>query len=234
MAATVGTEVGELLAEAHRVHGVELKTDACVTGLLEDGGRACGVRLDDGAEIAGDTILVAIGAAPAVAWLRGSTLDLSDGVGCDAFCAAAPGIYAAGDVACWHHPSFGRRVRSEHRMNATEQGTAAAQNLLAELDATRFGTRRQFAPVPYFWSDQYRIKLQAYGDLAAHDQVALHLLDKSDPAAPRAVALYRHGDCADGALAVGLPPRQARGLRALVAEPQPWHQALDQLTVTVG
>lgn len=234
MERAVGTEAGALLAEAHRTHGVGLRLGEFVDGLLDDDGQARGVRLTDGAEITGDAVLIAIGCTPAVEWLRDGPLDLADGIGCDAYCSAAPGIYAAGDVARWYHSVLGRPVRIEHRMNATEQGMAAARNLLAELDSERFGDRREFTPVPYFWSDQYRFKIQAYGDLAAADQVRLRVLDKTDPGVPKAAALYRRGDSAFGALSIGIPPKQARALRAAVATPQPWERALGVLDELAG
>ncbi|MET7898421.1 hypothetical protein [Streptomyces mirabilis] len=76
---------------------------------------------------------------------------------CDAPCRAAPGIYAAGDVASWHNPHFGTRMRLEHRINATQQAMVAVCNLL--------GDAKPFAPVPYFWTDQYDTRIQAYGVL---------------------------------------------------------------------
>ena len=101
-------------------------------------------------------MLVAIGAVPATDWLATSGLAIGDGVECDEFCRAAPGIYAAGDVASWVNPRYQRRMRVEHRMNATEQGAAAAVNLLK-------GNVQPFAPLPYFWSDQYNVKIQVHG-----------------------------------------------------------------------
>lgn len=241
MERAIGPEAGALLAEAHRARGVRLRLGESVAGLLDEDGRARGVRLAGGEEVRGDAVLLAIGCTPAVDWLAGSGLDLADGVGCDEFCAAAPGIYAAGDVARWPHPVLGRPLRVEHRMNATEQGMAAAGNLLAELDPARFGERTPFAPVPYFWSDQYGFKLQAFGDLAEPDQVELRVPDADAPsaaapdaAAPTAAALYRRGEVAVGALTIGLPPKRSRALRAAVAEPQPWGKAVDALDAALA
>ncbi|MGZ0231358.1 NAD(P)/FAD-dependent oxidoreductase [Streptomyces sp. CPS1] len=235
MQRVLGAEVGGLLAEAHRAHGVSLHTGRAVTGITERSGRVSGVVLADGTVVEADDVLVAIGSAPAVDWLRGpgadaAGLDLSDGLGCDEFCAAAPGLYGAGDVARWYHPVLRRHLRIEHRMNASEQGLAAARNLLAELDPERFGERRPFTPVPYFWSDQYSLKLQAYGVLAGAERVQVLRLDK-DPL--RLAALYGTSDHATGALAIGLPPRQARALRALVATPSPWPEATARLAAAV-
>ncbi|MEU3708883.1 NAD(P)/FAD-dependent oxidoreductase [Streptomyces catenulae] len=229
MARAVGPEVGMLLAEEHRTRGVHLLTGDVadfLTGPVP--GTTGGVRLTDGTEVPADTVLLAIGSDPAVDWLRGEpALDTTDGLRCDAYCAAAPGIYAAGDVARWDHPLHGVPLRFEHRMNATEQGMAAARNLLAELAAeTAPGPdtpeRRPFAPVPYFWSDQYGIKLQAYGLTADADRTETTVLDR---AARSAVALYGRDGAATGVLAAGLPPRQVRALRAVVATPQPWEEA---------
>ncbi|MGW7491178.1 NAD(P)/FAD-dependent oxidoreductase [Streptomyces sp. NPDC054786] len=243
MAAAVGTEVGELLAEEHRARGVRLLTGA-VAGFETapagpagaDGPQVTAVRLADGSRLPADLVLLAIGSRPAVGWLDDPALDTTDGLRCDAYCAAAPGIYAAGDVARWDHPVHGRPLRFEHRMNATEQGMAAARNLLAELaaDATAAGAadaapaqeRRPFAPVPYFWSDQYGVKIQAYGLTTGADRVETTVLDRAER---RALALYGLDGSVIGVLAAGLPPRQVRALRAVVATPLPWKEARERI-----
>ncbi|AZS75322.1 FAD-dependent oxidoreductase [Streptomyces lydicus] len=183
-----------------------------------------------------DLVLLAIGSRPAVEWLADPALDTTDGLRCDEYCAAAPGIYAAGDVARWDHPVHGRPLRFEHRMNATEQGMAAARNLLAELSTTdpAVGTaqdapapeRRPFAPVPYFWSDQYDLKLQAYGLTAGADRVEATVLDRAER---RVLALYGRDGHAVGVLAAGLPPRRIRALRAVIATPLPWEEARERI-----
>ncbi|GAB7029796.1 FAD-dependent oxidoreductase [Streptomyces sp. NPDC021749] len=176
-----------------------------------------------------DTVLLAIGSTPAVGWLGDDpALDTTDGLRCDAYCAAAPGIYAAGDVARWEHPVHGRPLRIEHRMNATEQGMAAARNLLAELAAEGADgqERRPFAPVPYFWSDQYDLKIQAYGPTAGADRIETPVLDRPGR---RVLAVYGREGRAVGVLAAGLPPRQIRALRAVVATPLPWDEALTRV-----
>ncbi|MEU8781429.1 FAD-dependent oxidoreductase [Streptomyces sp. NPDC048637] len=257
MAAAVGTEVGELLAEEHRARGVRLRTGAVdgfetmpdPTGTGDP--HVTAVRLANGgppgsgdvvaggggsSRLPADLVLLAIGSRPAVEWLADPALDTTDGLRCDAYCAAAPGIYAAGDVARWDHPVHGRPLRFEHRMNATEQGMAAARNLLAELAATDPATtageaapapaRRPFAPVPYFWSDQYDLKLQAYGLTAGADRVEATVLDRAER---RVLALYGRDGHAVGVLAAGLPPRLLRALRAVVATPLPWAEARERI-----
>ncbi|MFF8449020.1 NAD(P)/FAD-dependent oxidoreductase [Streptomyces leeuwenhoekii] len=231
MERVLGREVGALLAEVHRDRGVALYPGRTVTAIAVDGGRARGVELADGTFVEADDVLVAIGSEPAVDWLRGPAApDLSDGLGCDRYCAAAPGLYGAGDVARWYHPGLGRHIRIEHRMNAGEQGLAAARNLLAELDGERFGERRPFEPVPYFWSDQYDLKLHAYGVLAGAVRTEVLRLGK-DPL--RLAALYGGPDRVTGVLGIGLTPRQARSLRPLAAEPGTWEEAVARLGETV-
>ncbi|MFJ5673865.1 NAD(P)/FAD-dependent oxidoreductase [Streptomyces sp. NPDC093097] len=247
MAAAVGAGIGELLAAEHRARGVRLLTgEVAEFETAADpapGAPAAvgGVHLADGSRLPADLVLLAIGSEPAVGWLADPALDTADGLGCDTYCAAAPGIYAAGDVARWEHPLHGRPLRIEHRMNATEQAMAAARNLVAELSAERDGAadgagterpeRRPFAPVPYFWSDQFGLKLQAYGLTSGADRVETTVLDRE---ARRAVALYGRAGRAVGVLAVALPPRQIRALRAVVATPVPWEEAADRVRAAVS
>ena len=93
-------------------------------------GAATGVELTGGSVIDADDVLVAIGSTPNTAWLEGSGLTVRDGLVCDRFSAAAPGVYGVGDVARWHNPLFATEMRIEHRTNAAEQGLAVARNLL--------------------------------------------------------------------------------------------------------
>jgi NADPH-dependent 2,4-dienoyl-CoA reductase/sulfur reductase-like enzyme len=212
LAHAVGTEVGQVLSQAHRDRGVDLRCGVTVTEVTEDG-----VRLADGEVIDADEVLVAVGSLPNTEWLEGSGLSVSDGVVCDEYCEAARNVYAAGDVARWYNPLFGTSMRIEHRTNAAEQGMAAARNLLGS------GTRKPFAPVPYFWSDQYDMKVQAYGFLRGHGEVAV--VD-GDLAERRFVAVYRTGDRVSGALAVGMPPKAIRVWRQAIAAGAAWSAAV--------
>jgi NADPH-dependent 2,4-dienoyl-CoA reductase/sulfur reductase-like enzyme len=113
------------------------------------------VLLADGERLSADVVLLAVGAAPDTGWLAGTDVPVGDGIVCDEQCRAAPGVWAAGDVASWHHSSYGVRVRVEHRMNATEQGRAVARSVL--------GDPRPFVPVPFVWTDQYDVRVQVAG-----------------------------------------------------------------------
>ncbi|BAL88258.1 putative ferredoxin reductase [Actinoplanes missouriensis 431] len=226
LAHAVGEPVGRMLSAVHREHGVDLRTGVTVTAIVDAGARLPdgtaiadggalhpdgtatahgGALLADGTVVAADEVLVAVGSVPNTDWLDGSGLTVGDGVVCDEFCAAAPGVYAAGDVARWHNPLFGVDMRIEHRTNAAEQGMAAARNLL--------GAGRPFAPVPYFWSDQYDLKIHAYGYLRGHD--AVEIVDGSLDERRFLAAYHRDGRLV-GALAVGMPPKAIR----------PWRQAI--------
>ncbi|WP_338784230.1 FAD/NAD(P)-binding oxidoreductase [Streptomyces sp. DG1A-41] len=216
-----GGEIGAMLARVHRSRGVALRTGQSVTGLVGDRGKVTGVRLATGVTVQADTVVVAIGSTPNTEWLAGSGLTIDRGIRCDAYSAAAPSVYAAGDVAHWHHSVLGGQVRTEHRVNATEQGAVAAHNLLYELRGAA-EQRSEYAPVPYFWSDQYALKLQAYGTVHGADRVELRYAEFDDPARPRAVAFYIRQGLVKGVLGTGIPPRVLRDVRGLVALPQPW------------
>lgn len=135
-------------------------------------------------------------------WLAGSGLPLGDGVQCDAHCRVAPQIYAAGDVASWYNNHFHTRMRVEHRVNATEQAMAVAGNLLGDNSA--------YAPVPYFWSDQYDARIQAYGIFPPEAEMTVL---QGDLASRRFVASYSHHGTVVGVLGWN-SPRELRALRA--------------------
>jgi NADPH-dependent 2,4-dienoyl-CoA reductase/sulfur reductase-like enzyme len=192
----VGPLVGAAVAELHRSAGVVVRTGIGVAEITGEDGHVTGVRLDDGSALQADCVLVAIGAVPETEWLDGSGLSLGDGVDCDEFLKAADRVYAAGDVASWVSPRYQRRVRVEHRMNATEMGTCAARNLLGQAEP--------FDPVPYFWSDQYRVKLQVHGDLTASDSVTIEEGAVGDG---KFVALYHRDGVPTAVLGWSAPAR---------------------------
>ncbi|MFC0435156.1 NAD(P)/FAD-dependent oxidoreductase [Kutzneria buriramensis] len=201
-----GPWLGGLVAKLHADHGVRMRLGVGVTGLRGDG-RVSGVELADGVVLPADVVLVAIGSVPNTDWLAGSGLSLTDGVDCDSLCRAAPNVVAAGDVASWTHPVHGRRIRVEHRMNATEQGMAAARTLL--------GKGEPYAPIPYFWTDQYDVKIQAYG-LFPED--AVPEVVAGDVGAGKFAVLYRHDGRVTGVVGWNLP-RDTRQLRSRIGEP---------------
>jgi NADPH-dependent 2,4-dienoyl-CoA reductase/sulfur reductase-like enzyme len=214
-----GHRIGELVGQLHADHGVSVRCGTGVRRFLSadarsasptSAGRVIGVELTDGSTLDADLVVVAVGASPAVSWLADSGLPLGKGIECDTHCQAIPGVYAAGDIASWHNNHFDIRMRLEHRMNATEQAMAVAGNLL--------GADRPFAPVPYFWTDQYDARIQAYGIFPADADITV--LD-GQPASRKFVAGYgRHGQMV-GVLGWN-SPRELRKLRQLVVDRTPW------------
>jgi NADPH-dependent 2,4-dienoyl-CoA reductase/sulfur reductase-like enzyme len=162
----VGPVVGEYAASFQRDRGVNLVMRRHVTGMQQTQGRVTGVQLADGRTIPADVVVVAIGSVPNTEWLATSGLDIGDGVLVDEFCKAAPGIYAAGDVANFPHALHGGRVRIELRTNAAQMAMAAAGNLLD-------GDTRPFTQVPFGWSDQYDAKIQTFGWCASDADVEI-------------------------------------------------------------
>ena len=159
----LGDEMGEVCAEVHRDHGVDLRTAVGVERISGDG-RVERVTLSDGSMIDADVVVVGIGVIPNTEWLDGSGLEVDDGVMCDASCLAADRVTAAGDVARWPNELFGETMRVEHWDNAAQQGAHAARRL---LDAAV----GPFTPVPWFWSDQYDRKIQLAGRVRGDDEV---------------------------------------------------------------
>ncbi|MGW0688462.1 NAD(P)/FAD-dependent oxidoreductase [Streptomyces sp. NPDC002754] len=153
-----GPRAAQALAELHRRGGVRLVNGTAIDGLVEEAGRVAGVRLPTGEAVPADLVVAAVGCTPATQWLSGSGLDLEDGVVCDAHCRAAPGVYAAGDMARWYHQGIGTRLRLENRTNATAQAAVVAGNILGDTTA--------YTPVPYFWTDQFDAKIQVFGSPA--------------------------------------------------------------------
>jgi 3-phenylpropionate/trans-cinnamate dioxygenase ferredoxin reductase subunit len=202
----VGPTVGAAVAELHRDHGVDLRLGVGVTA-VEGGDRVERVRLSDGSVVAADVVVVGIGVTPNTGWLEGSGLQLDDGVVTDATCLVAPGIVACGDVARWDSPRYGP-VRIEHWDNAVDMGRAAGRRLLAELDPDR--TPEAYDPVPWFWSDQYDVRIQVAGRPAGDMVIADGAIEDG-----RFVALYGHDGRVLGALGWNWPARTVRYRMAL-------------------
>jgi 3-phenylpropionate/trans-cinnamate dioxygenase ferredoxin reductase component len=151
----VGPEVARLLAARYRAHGVDLRLGSRLTGFHAGGtGVLRGVELADGTVIECDAAVVALGATPTWPWIPG--LSGSDGVATDASGRTSlPGVYACGDVATAWRPSLRSRLRIEHWTNAAGQGAAVAGTIL--------GQDTRYDDVPYFWSDQFGLRLQYVG-----------------------------------------------------------------------
>ena len=224
MVNVLGVEIARMLAAVHEENGVELRCGTGVSRVTADGdGRVTGVELDDGSRVEATTVLVAVGARPAVDWLAGSGVPLGErerdgvlGVLCDARGQATDTVWAAGDVAAWKDPAGGRYHRAEHRLSATEQGRAVGAALL--------GAEPTPPGLPYFWSDQYHLKLQSYG--ATGRDMAFAVVEGA-PAEGRFVAVYGYPGTdgrphqVEGVIAAGMA-RALRGWRQAVLDHAPW------------
>jgi len=210
-------EIGALMAQVHRDHGVDLRLGTGVES-LEGTSRVESLKLSDGTTLAADVVVIGIGVAPETGWLETSGLALGDGVICDQTCATAvPGVVAAGDVARWTHPVFGQSLRVEHWTNAVEQGVAAAKRLLAGASSGE-----PFASVPLFWSDQYDCRLQ-YAGIGGFDgerRVVHGSLEER-----RFVCLYEKDGRLHGALALN-QARRMIAYRRMIGERASFTDAL--------
>ncbi|HEX4903550.1 MAG TPA: FAD-dependent oxidoreductase [Acidimicrobiales bacterium] len=212
--APLGTRAGEIVRAFHEANGVHLRLGTGVAG-FDGGDRVRMVRLSDGTTVATDVVVVGIGVVPATGWLDGSGLTLDDGVVCDEACLARGGedrVVAVGDVARWDHPRYGSS-RIEHWTNAGEQAAHAARALVRGGEAAG-----PFAPVPYFWSDQFGTKLQFVGSCGADDEFAIVEGSVDDG---RWVAAYGRDGVTVAALCVGWPARLA-AWQQLVADAAPF------------
>jgi NADPH-dependent 2,4-dienoyl-CoA reductase/sulfur reductase-like enzyme len=217
----LGAEMGEIVARVHARNGVDVRCGVQVAAIEGARGRVTGVRLGSGEVVEADVVVVGIGVSPATEWLDGSGLQIRDGIVCDESLRAAPGVYAAGDCARWVNNLFGvsgEEMRVEHWTNAAEQGSAAARNLLADLLGA---PRTPYAPVPFFWSDQFDSRIQFVGRAHGDDEVRVILGDVDG----KFVAMYGYGDRLRGVLGVGMPKPVMR-MRKLVGERASWDQAV--------
>ena len=227
MLGPLGPELSDWARRLHADAGVEMRFEASVSA-LHGAPRVEAVELADSTRLAADTVVVGVGVRPNVEWLTDSGLSVGDGVICDQYCRAAPGVYAAGDVARWPNGLFGpfaysepqRTMRIEHWTNAVEMGMAAARNLLLE---SRGEPLEAFAPVPYFWSDQHGLSIMASGVTAPRDafQLAHGTLESN-----RFAALYGLRGYLTGVVAVGWP-RMLRRYQAMIRDRVPWEDALE-------
>lgn len=200
----LGTELGMVCASLHADHGVRLVTGMSVRRLL-GAGRVRAVELADGRQVAAEVVVVGIGAIPNVEWLAGSGLELADGVVTDISCATTvPEVVAVGDCAAAYSAHAQAVHRVEHWTNALEQPATAAATLL--------GDRRPHLAAPYFWSDQYGVRIQFAGHRRDGDTVRVI---EGDPLRRSFIAAYERGERLVGVAAMNQPKLFGRWRRQL-------------------
>ena len=169
LARVAGMEISAFYEKAHRDAGVRIVTGQTVqalTGSPEDPFRLGGVVLSDGTTLQADFAVAGVGLIPNTELAEVACLKVENGIWVDEYCRTEdPDVLAIGD--CSNHPStfLGRRVRLESVPNALEQARVAADTINGKM--------LPYAAVPWFWSDQYDLKLQAVGLSEGHDQVVL-------------------------------------------------------------
>lgn len=157
-------ETADWFRSLHEGHGVRIIEGRALVRLTEADGRVAGAVLDDGAEIGCDFAIAGIGIAPDTALAGAAGLALDNGIATDAFGRTSdPAIWAAGD--CASFPHAGGRLRLESVPNAIDMGEAVAANML--------GAGKAYLPKPWFWSDQYDVKLQIAGLGTGADRVVV-------------------------------------------------------------
>lgn len=183
LARVAGEALSRFYEAEHRARGVDLRLGAAVS-CIEGGERVTGVRLADGELVPADMVIVGIGIVPAVSPLLMAGAEGGNGVAVDPFCRTSlPDVYAVGDCALHaNRYAGGERIRLESVQNANDQAGVAARAIAGE-------------PVPYdttpwFWSNQYDLKLQTVGLSTGYDLAVV----RGDPASRAfSVVYFREG-----------------------------------------
>ncbi|WP_328500386.1 FAD-dependent oxidoreductase [Streptomyces sp. NBC_00457] len=197
LAGPLGETMGGVVSALHADHGVRLLCGVGVKGLSGET-RVDAVLLEDGRSIPADIVVVGVGARPCVEWLEGSGVELDNGVKCGADGRTSlAGVVAVGDCANWYDPRLGAHRRVEHWTGARERPDAAVAALLAggELEA---GMPRP----PYFWSDQYGVKIQFAGHAGVSDSVTVEVGAVDDR---NVLAVYRRAGVPVAVLGMNQP-----------------------------
>jgi len=207
LASVLGEQIGELVARLHRDEGVDVRLGVGVAEVRGQG-HVDTVVLTDGTELTADLVVVGIGSRPATEWLEGSGIEVDNGVICDeAGRTSAPNVWALGDVASWRDAT-GHQARVEHWSNVTDQARVVVPALLGQDVPTN-------VVVPYFWSDQYDVKIQCLGEPEANDVV--HLVEDDGR---KFLAYYERDGVLVGVVGGGLPGKVMK-VRAKIAAATP-------------
>ena len=182
MSRVVAPEMSEFYAAEHRAHGVDIRLGQRVLA-FEGSGRVAAVACDGGVRYPADLVIVGIGIVPNVELAAEAGIECDNGIAVDGHCRTSdPRVYAIGDCASHPSPRYGRRIRLESVDNAFEQAKTAAANLC--------GRAVVHDKVPWFWSDQFELKLQIVGLSQGYDRVIL----RGDHARRSFSCCYLRGD----------------------------------------
>lgn len=201
LASVLGEQIGALVTRLHEAEGVAVR---CGVGVASVAGtdKVEKVVLSDGTELDADVVVVGIGSHPVTGWLEGSGIEVDNGVVCDgAGRTSAEHVWAIGDVASWRS-EVGHQVRVEHWSNVAEQARVLVPALLGQEPGS------PAISVPYFWSDQYDVKIQCLGEPAADDVV--HIVEDDGR---KFLAYYERDGVVTAVVGGGMPGKvmKARG-----------------------
>ncbi len=214
LAAVLGEQIGELVARLHRSEGVDVRTGIGVAEVRGDG-HVDTVVLADGTQLDADLVVVGIGSHPATGWLDGSGIAVDNGVVCDAAGrTSAPNVWALGDVASWRD-QMGHQVRVEHWSNVADQARVVVPAMLGREVSSN-------VVVPYFWSDQYDVKIQCLGE--PHSTDVVHLVEDDGR---KFLAYYERDGVLVGVVGGGVPGKVMK-VRAKIAAAAPISEMLDE------
>jgi 3-phenylpropionate/trans-cinnamate dioxygenase ferredoxin reductase subunit len=180
MKRVAGETISGFFDTLHRSRGVDIRL-GCRLAAIHGETRATGVTLASGERVAADLVLVATGARANDDLAAAAGLACEEGIVVDDFARAAPDVYAIGDCARFYSHRYGRKIRLECVQNAVDQAKAAAEAIM--------GKPKPYDPVPWFWSDQYEVKLQITGLLDGFDTCET----VGDPAGGKFSVEYRKG-----------------------------------------
>jgi len=186
----LGDEVATVYRDLHVAHGVDFRFGAGIGEFRGSNGAVAAVVLADGTELPATTVVVGVGIRPVTDLASSAGLQVDNGIVTDTHLRTSdPFVYACGDVACSFNPLLGRHLRVEHWANALNGGPAAARAML--------GGTQDYAPVPYFFSDQYDLGMEYSGWVAPgeYDRVVF----RGDPTvgdsgAPEFLAFWMRGE----------------------------------------
>jgi 3-phenylpropionate/trans-cinnamate dioxygenase ferredoxin reductase subunit len=175
-----GEDLSRFYEDEHRGHGVEVRLGAEVEAIEGDGDRVTGVKVASGETLECDMLVVGIGIVPAVGPLIVAGAAGANGVEVDPYCRTSlPDIYAVGDCAAHANPYAGGAViRLESVQNATDMATCAAKAIC--------GDPQPYEALPWFWSNQYDLRLQTAGLSLGHDATVL----RGDPSTRSFSVIY--------------------------------------------
>jgi NADPH-dependent 2,4-dienoyl-CoA reductase/sulfur reductase-like enzyme len=221
----LGEEMGSAVGRVHQANNVHIRCNVKVEQIVgADHVTAVRIVNEHGAseEVPADVILVGIGVSPSTQWLDNSGLSIDDGIVCDANLQAAPGVFAAGDVARWPNMLYADTeptMRVEHWTTAAEQGAHAATNAVALLNNEPL---TPYSAVPFFWSDQFTARIQFLGRSTGAEEIRVIA---GDTTTDKFAAAYMRNNRLIGVLGVSMP-KVVMPSRKLLETHTAWNDAL--------